>query len=74
MDKYNQLVSYIKLHKISLEQDSEKLSKKMDKMDWGSKAYEDVEVEDISLNGQMAGLQHILRYIEELDEIGYERV
>lgn len=56
------LINYIKLHILSLEQDSEELNKQMDTYDdFGSKDYEYLEIEDISLNGQIASMRHILQ-------------
>lgn len=62
----NTLKEYIKLHIISLEQDQEKLNKDMDAYeDLDSDEYKDMEIEDISLNGQQMALYHILGLIDE---------
>ena len=42
--------------------------------DMDSDEYKDLEIEDISLNGQMIGASHLLRYISELDSTLYEGV
>lgn len=64
-DKLYKLIEYIKIHKISLEQDSEKLNiDMMNNDDLDSDEYKDLEVEDISLNGQIIALSHILEYID----------
>lgn len=67
---------YAKLHILSLEQDSQKVKEEMSKWDFaiGSDEYQTLEIEDISLNGQMIGASYILRYINELDKSLYEGV
>ena len=63
----NQLIEYMKLHLISLEQDSAKLKSEMNQIeDWGSKAYNDLEIEDISLNGQMIATAHLLSVANDI--------
>lgn len=72
---WNQLREYAKLHIISLEQDSAHIQKQMNEIeDMDSDEYKDLEIEDISLNGQMIGVSHILRYLDELDKALYEGV
>jgi len=72
---YKQLIEYMKIHLISLEQDSAKVVAEMAQIDdMDSDEYKDLEIEDISLNGQMIGVSHLLRYMDELDKTGYERV
>ena len=64
---HNELIEYMKIHLISLEQDSEKINSEMNAIDdWGSDEYKDLEIEDISLNGQMIGVSHILRHALDL--------
>ena len=66
---------YAKLHILSLEQDSAKIVAEMAQIDdMDSDEYKDLEIEDISLNGQMIGASHLLRYITELDKPLYEGV
>jgi hypothetical protein len=56
-----QLIEYIKLHLISLEQDSQKLQSEMNLIeDMNSDEYWDLEIADISLNGQMIATAHLL--------------
>ena len=63
------LLEYMKAHLISLEQDSEKIVAEMNSIDdMESDEYKDLEIEDISLNGQMIGASHLLRYMKELHE------
>jgi hypothetical protein len=62
----NTLKEYLKLHLISLGQDSEELQKQMgfyDDLD--SDEYRDLEIEDVSINGQMIACYHLLEYINE---------
>ena len=62
----NTFKEYIKAHLISLEQDSEELEKQMgfyDDLD--SDEYKDLEIEDISINGQMIACYHLLEVIDE---------
>ena len=70
-----QVQEYAKLHLLSLKQDSTKLTKQMNDIeDMDSDEYKDLEIEDISLNGQMIGVSHLLRYMDELDKSPYEGV
>ena len=49
------------LHLISLMQDSEQVASEMDKIeDLGSDEYQTLEIEDISLNGQIIATRHLL--------------
>jgi hypothetical protein len=62
----NSLIEYLKLHIISLEQDSEELDKEMmtyDDLD--SDDYKDLEIEDISITGQLIATRHILEVLGE---------
>jgi hypothetical protein len=62
----NTLREYIKLHLISLEQDSEELNNKMVTYeDLDSDEYRYMEIEDISLTGQIIACQHILGVLDE---------
>lgn len=59
------LIEYMKLHLISLEQDSDYVNKEMatyDDLDCDE--YKDLEIEDVSLNGQMIATQHLLSVAE----------
>jgi len=62
----NSLTEYLKLHVISLEQDSEEVEKEMmnyDDLDCDE--YKDLEVEDISITGQLIATRHILEVLGE---------
>ena len=61
----NEFIEYMKLHLISLEQDSEKVVAEMNSIeDMESDEYKDLEIEDISLNGQMIATSHLLKIAE----------
>ena len=63
----NQLIEYIKLHLISLEQDSQKLQSEMNLIeDMNSDEYWDLEIADISLNGQMIATAHLLSVADDI--------
>ena len=55
------LIEYIKLHLISLEQDSEKIQEQMNLIDdLESDEMRFLEIEDISTNGQIFATRHLL--------------
>ena len=59
--KSSKFLEYMKLHLISLEQDSEQVQKAMDAYsNYEDDAYRELEIEDISLNGQYIATQHLL--------------
>ena len=62
MTKSSQFLEYMKLHLISLEQDSEKIQDEMSQFEYNmdSNEYETLEIEDISLNGQIIATRHLL--------------
>ena len=61
MTKSSVFLEYMKLHLISLEQDSERVQKAMDAYsNYEDDAYRELEIEDISLNGQYIATQHLL--------------
>jgi cytoplasmic iron level regulating protein YaaA (DUF328/UPF0246 family) len=63
----NQLVEYMKLHLISLEQDSEDLEKRMDAYsNYEDDAYRELEIEDISTNGQIIATRHLLSVASDI--------
>ena len=63
----NQLIEYIKLHLISLEQDSQKLQSEINLIeDMNSDEYWDLEIADISLNGQMIATAHLLSVASDI--------
>jgi hypothetical protein len=64
----NSFIEYIKLHLISLEQDSEKLQTLLDEFegDFDSDEYRDLEIEDIRNGGELYATQHLLSMAEEM--------
>jgi hypothetical protein len=63
----NQFIEYMKIHLISLEQDSEELNNKMVTYeDLDSDEYRYLEIEDISLTGQIIATQHFLSVAEDI--------
>jgi hypothetical protein len=65
----NKLVEYMKIHLISLEQDSEKLQAEMDLFEeMESNEYQSLEIEDISINGQIIATRHFLSVAKDMIE------
>ena len=65
------LREYAKLHILSLEQDSAKLQSEMNLIDdMDSDEYKDLEIEDISLTGQIIATRHLLSVVA--DTLGIE--
>jgi hypothetical protein len=61
----NTFHEYIKLHLLSLEQDSEELQAKMDNYsNYEDDEYRELEIEDISTNGQILACYHFLSVLE----------
>ena len=58
----HQVINYMKLHLISLQQDSEKLEEQMSQFEYNmdSDEYKDLEIMDISVNGQIIATAHLL--------------
>ena len=59
-----ELINYMKLHILSLEQDSQEVNIQMDKYgfedDMESDEYRMLEIEDISLTGQLIASRHLM--------------
>lgn len=63
----DKLIEYMKLHLISLEQDSAYIEKRMDEyQNYEDDEYRELEVEDISTNGQIIATRHFLEVANEL--------
>ncbi len=63
----NELIEYMKLHLISLEQDSEALQAEMDLFEeMESNEYQSLEIEDISINGQIIATRHLLSVANDI--------
>jgi hypothetical protein len=65
----------MKLHLISLEQDSEKVQEEMSQFEYNmdSKDYQSLEIEDISLNGQIIATRHLLSVATDIMNNSNER-
>lgn len=62
----NTFKEYLKLHLISLEQDSEDINNQMDRLvDLDSDEFKDLEVMDISIGGQIIATAHLLGVLDE---------
>ena len=67
----DEMIAYMELHLISLEQDSEDHQRYMDSItEYDSDEWEQAEIEDISLNGQYIATQHLLRVAKEMTNRG----
>ena len=74
MTKSSHFLEYMKLHLISLEQDSDKIKSEMNLIeDMNSNEYWDLEIEDISLNGQMIATSHLLSVATDIMNSTNER-
>ena len=64
----DKLIEYMKIHLISLEQDSEKIQYQMNEFveDFESDEYKDLEIQDISINGQIFATRHLLEVAASL--------
>lgn len=61
----NYLTEYLKIHLLSLEQDSEEIEASMTLVDdMDSDEYKDLEIMDISVNSQIIATSHILSVVE----------
>lgn len=62
----NNIIEYMKLHLISLEQDSAHIEKAMnDYANYEDDQYRELEIEDISTNGQIIATRHLLEVANE---------
>ena len=75
MTKSSAFLEYMKLHLISLEQDSEKIQDEMSQFEYNmdSNEYETLEIEDISLNGQIIATRHLLSVATDIMNSSNER-
>ena len=63
----NSIIEYMRLHLISLEQDSAHIEKAMDEyQNYEDDDYRMLEIEDISTNGQIIATAHLLAIAEEM--------
>ena len=74
MTKSSAFLEYMKIHLISLEQDSQELQKQMSLIDdMESDEYESIDIEDISLNGQIIATRHLLSVATDIMNSSNER-
>jgi len=75
MTKSSHFLEYMKLHLISLEQDSERVQEEMSQFEYNmdSKDYQSLEIEDISLNGQIIATRHLLSVATDIMNSSNER-
>ena len=75
MTKSSHFLEYMKLHLISLEQDSERVQEEMSQFEYNmdSKDYQSLEIEDISLNGQIIATRHLLSVATDIMNASNER-
>ena len=76
MTKSSHFLEYMKLHLISLEQDSELVQEEMSQFEYNmdSKDYQSLEIEDISLNGQIIATRHLLSVATDIMNASNERI
>lgn len=66
MTKSSVFLEYMKLHLISLEQDSAYIEKRMDEyQNYEDDEYRELEIEDISTDGQIIATRHLLEVANE---------
>lgn len=62
----NNIIQYMQLHLISLEQDSAYIEKRMEEYtNYEDDEYRELEIEDISTNGQIIATRHLLEVANE---------
>ena len=66
INRKTQLVTYLQLHLMSLNEDLSQLSKHMDSLDPASKDFEELDVEYNYTSGQVSATIHILEHVEEI--------
>jgi hypothetical protein len=64
----NSFIEYMKIHLISLEQDSAHLQNLLDNFqgDYDSDEYRELEIEDIRNGGELYATQHLIKVAEEM--------
>jgi len=64
----NQLIEYMKLHLISLEQDLENISQEMEELDPESKTCKELDYEYNYVSGQSTATRHLLSVATDMIE------
>ena len=60
------LIEYIKIHRISLNQDIADLAAKMEQLDENSKDFAELDIEYNFTSGQVSATMHIMDYVMEI--------
>lgn len=66
INRKKQLINYLELHAMSLNQDLENLNTQMESLDPASKDYAELDFEYNFTSGQVSATLHILEYVEEI--------
>jgi len=64
--KSSKFLEYMKIHKVSLEQDLSEMSDKMDSLDPNCKEFGDLDFEYNNLSGQIIATAHLLSVAEDM--------
>jgi len=64
--KSSKFLEYMKIHKVSLEQDLSEMSDKMDSLDPNCKEFGDLDFEYNNLSGQIIATSHLLSVAEDM--------
>ena len=64
----NQMIEYMKIHLISLQQDAEMLQNKMDEFegDYDSDEYRELEIADMNNTGELIATRHLLSVADDI--------
>ena len=62
----NEMIEYMKLHLLSLEQDLAKLSEEMDELDMNSKDFVELDFEYNIKSGEITATSHLLSVAEDI--------
>lgn len=65
VERVESLVNYIEIHLISLEQDLEELSERMDSIDPASKYFDELDFEYNIKSGEITATRHLLSVVND---------
>lgn len=67
-----EMIAYMELHLLSVEQDAEKLQRLMDEFDgdYDSDEYEELEIADMNNTGELYTTAHLLNVAKEIRDRG----
>ena len=66
INRAEQLIHYMDLHVISLEQDLEDISNQMEELDPASKDYNELDFEYNHCSGQLLATRHLLSVVKDI--------